>query len=228
MSLVVGLVALGWYFYYAAGRVMRSGAIYHVFQRLGQHQNVELDHELRHLLGLRGPSVDDQYEKVLSEALTLDLRHPIDFESVLGLGSRILARDTSCDAAELFESFRQGARLGLMPVTHGTVLPHQLRADVEAPHMLIVRVRRGAKVARGDVLDASVQRIHAFVFLISPEQRAGTHHRILSRLSLHTDLPDFLARWGAATGEEEIKSSFSDVKMIDESETPEPNRGHTE
>jgi amino acid transporter len=221
MSLVVGLVALGWYFYYAAGRVMRSGAIYHVFQRLGQHQNVELDHELRHLLGLRGPSVDDQYEEVLSQAVTLDLRHAIDFESVLGLASRILARDTDCEASELFESFRQGARLGLMPVTHGTVLPHQLRADVDEPHMLIVRVRPGAKVVRGDVLDASVKRIHAFVFLISPEQRAGTHHRILSRLSLHTDLPDFLARWGRAIGEYGIKSLFSDVKMIDESETPE-------
>ena len=210
MSLVVGVAAVGWYLWYAQERVMRSGAVYHVFQRLGQHQNVELDHELRQLLGLRGPSIADEYDEILARALTLDVRDSIDFESVLRIASRLLARSTEGHPDELYASLRGAVRHGLAPATHGTVLPHLMRSDVDRPYMLIVRVRRGAKVSTKRGIDETQGPIHAFIFLLSPDTQAGAHHRILSRLSLHTDLPDFLAQWGRARGERGLKSLLTD------------------
>jgi hypothetical protein len=75
--------------------------------------------------------------------------------------------------------------------------------------MLIVRVRRGAVLELGE-RDDHIGPIYAFIFLMSPEHSAGTHHRILSRLSLHAGRPDFLVRWGRASGEKSIKALLGD------------------
>ena len=53
-SAVLGLLSLGWYFYYARGKVVRDGAIYHVFSRLGNRRFKELDLEFRQIIKEKG------------------------------------------------------------------------------------------------------------------------------------------------------------------------------
>ena len=64
----VGLVVLGvvWFFAYASSRECdRGGAIYHVFERLGQRRFDGLDTELRGIMKDRGLRASDPFDEVV-------------------------------------------------------------------------------------------------------------------------------------------------------------------
>ena len=71
----IGLVGvcLGWYFYYARNHVVRSGALLHWFERLGQGRFDGLDPELRGILKEKGVRAEDAFDEVVARAFTLDL-----------------------------------------------------------------------------------------------------------------------------------------------------------
>jgi amino acid transporter len=67
MLFSAGLIALGvaWYFAYARGRVIRSGAIYHVFERLGRQRFADLEIELRGILKEKGLRDEDPFDEIV-------------------------------------------------------------------------------------------------------------------------------------------------------------------
>lgn len=62
-TLLLLLVSGVWYFKYARQRVVRDGAIYHVFERLGHHRYKPLDAELRSIMEERGVRESDPIEE---------------------------------------------------------------------------------------------------------------------------------------------------------------------
>jgi hypothetical protein len=69
------LIAVGvaWYFAYARDRVIRSGAIYHVFERLGRQRFPDLETELRSILKEKGLRDEDPFDEAVARASVLDL-----------------------------------------------------------------------------------------------------------------------------------------------------------
>jgi hypothetical protein len=73
--------------------------------------------------------------------------------------------------------------------------------------MVIARSLDGLTIDVGDVFGEQheEQAIHAIFFLVSPESDPSQHLRLLAQLAGHVDQEGFMARWLAASTNQELK-----------------------
>lgn len=205
----LGVITFGslWYFYYARHRVNRGGAIYHLFARLGQRRYEGLDRELRSILKEKGLRAEDPYDEVVACAPFVDAAPAANFEQVVHQASEKLAVHLPLSAEQLTELFMEGTRVGATPVSKGVALPHARLPGLDMPLMILARTAGGVHVdVKVDFVEhASEQAIYAVIFLISPEENASQHLRILAQVAQHVDDQRFIEEWLAAKSEQRIK-----------------------
>lgn len=205
----VGLIALGaaWFRYYARDKVVRGGAIYHVFERLGQRRYDELDRELRGILKEKGLREADPFDEIVARSFVIDLQRETKYEEVVEQVAKRLAQRVPVAFKEIRTRFLQGTRVGATPVTRGAALPHFRVEGLAHPEMALVRARRGVRIAANHPLAAheGEHGVHALFFLVSPDDNPGQHLRILAQLAGRVDEESFVPDWDAARGEQELK-----------------------
>lgn len=201
----VGLITAGtvWYLRYGQPRVVRGGAIYHLFARLGQHRFEGLDQELRGILKEKGLRADDPYDEVIVRSTIIDERGPTSFEQIVLQASEKLAVYLPQRAEELEADFMEGTRVGATPTSKGVALPHLRMPGLEIPLMVVVRsvIAVHVDVESEFAHHAKEDPIHAVIFLVSPEEDASQHLRILAQVAQRVDQPEFLSEWLAANSE---------------------------
>jgi len=204
-----GLVVLGviWFFAYANKRVDRGGAIFHVFERLGQRRFDGLDHELRGILKERGPRVSDPFEEIITASEVLDTDGVVDFESITHSAAERLSELVGVSHDQIAQGFLDGTRVGATPVTRGIALPHLRLKGLEAPSLVIVRSRKGIDVTVGTVSGAasSTQTVHAIFFLVSPNEDPAVHLRLLAQLAACVEQDSFMDDWISARHEDALR-----------------------
>ena len=212
----IGLVGacLAWYFYYARDRVVRSGALLHWFERLGQGRFEGLDPELRGILKEKGVRAEDAFDEVVARSFTLDLGPGETFEAATRRAAARLAQRLPASAEHLAEGFLHGTQTGATPVSHGTALPHLRVPGATAPEMVLVRSLSGLTVEVGDQFtdERHGTLIHAIFFLVSPEENPGQHLRLLAGIAGRADDDDFMDAWLAA----EEPPDFREAVLRDE------------
>jgi mannitol/fructose-specific phosphotransferase system IIA component (Ntr-type) len=205
------LVGLGWYFYYARGRVVREGAIYHLFARLGQYRYEGLDSELRTILKEKGLSDETPFEHLVTHAAVVDLAEERTFEDLVHQASALFAEHLPVSADTLAEGFLEGSRYGATPVSRGAALPHQRLAGLDRSYLVMVRCRPGLRLqlnAAEAVLHDPDEPVYAVFFLVSPEGYPGRHLRVLANIASRIDEPEFMAQWLRAGNEQQLKEAL--------------------
>ncbi len=71
-----------WYWYYARKKVVRSGAIYHLFERLGRSRFDGLETEMRGILKEKGLRESDPFDEIVTRGHVLDYNEKESFENV--------------------------------------------------------------------------------------------------------------------------------------------------
>ena len=206
----LGLVALciGWYFYYARGRIERTGAILHTFARWGEGRFGGLDLELREILKEKGLRQEDPFDEVMARAKFIDFPNPVNFEQVVARAAEALSQRIGVPASRLTNEFLEGTQVGGTPVARGAALPHLRLPEVGRSEVVLVRCHHGVRVMEPTAFvtdPGSKPTVHAIFFLVSPEQNAGQHLRFLAQIATRVDEDDFLAGWLAAKDDQEIK-----------------------
>ena len=154
----------------------REGAIFHVFERLGRQRDDRLDTELREILKERGPRDADPFDALFTHARVIDVDGSVDFESLASRAADRLALDLPVPAAQLAEGFLEGTRIGATPVSHGAALPHVRLPEIEAPQLLLARVRGGVRFEKLAVgLDPSKSSVS-----IKPLSQVFSFSRLMS------------------------------------------------
>ena len=219
---------IGWYLAYARGRVVRSGAIYHVLERLGRRVYRGLDHELRTIMDDKGLHEDDPLDDLVMESRLLDLDGAGGFGEALRAACRAACfacvachegGGTTCTAKEcrtglggqdLLARLQEETRQGLMPVVNGAALPHLRMQGLDRPKLVLVRLRGGAPLDLAESVTHMEhgQRMYAIALLVSPIDDAGQHLRILAHLAGRLEEPSFLAHWTTDSTEEELKETL--------------------
>jgi len=205
----LALVTLGtiWYIFYARERVVRSGAIYHLFARLGKQRFEGLDRELRGIMKEKGVREEDPFDEVVARAQVMEFSQKYLFEEITHDVAQALAISLRIPAKDLEQGFLDGSRIGATPISHGAALPHIRLPEIERAEMVIVRAKETCFVEAPDFSGKiSLQGpIHAFFFLVSPNENPGQHLRILSQIAGRVDDDNFLKDWLAASDEQELK-----------------------
>jgi amino acid transporter/mannitol/fructose-specific phosphotransferase system IIA component (Ntr-type) len=206
----LALIAMGtgWYFYYARDKVIRDGAIYHMFAHWGEYRFEGLDRELRSILKEKGLREQDPFDAVVANASIIDIGNKVTFGEVVGRAAARLDKKFPGKGELLVVSFMEGTRVGATPVSHSIALPHVRLPDIDHPEMVMVRCHQGVPIEIDDEFlgeHSSPNPIHAFFFLVSPEADPGQHLRILAQIAGHADDEKFMKRWLSARNEQEMK-----------------------
>lgn len=210
MLFSAGLLILGtaWYFYYAKDKVIRDGAIYHIFARLGELRFEGLDAELRGILKEKGLRDQDPFDAVVASAKIIDIKEKATFQDIVEQASVKLSRIFEMDVDTLKKGFMDGTLVGATPVSKRAALPHLRLLNINHSEMVMVRTHSGVRVdVDTEISDvhATTDEINAFFFLVSPEDNPGQHLRILAQIASHVDDDKFIKRWLEAENEQDLK-----------------------
>lgn len=206
-----GLIFIGliWYKYYVKKRVLRTGAIYHIFERLGKFRYAGLDRELRGILKEKGLRSDDPFDDIVARSKVFDYEHRESFDNIVKEVSRWISRRTQFSSEEIERQFLEGTRMGATPVTHDMALPHLRIKGIDQAIMVLVRVKNGARVLFNNPLtDHEYEEeaiVNAIFFLVSPDSNPTQHLRILAQIAGRVEDNSFMPEWTSATNEQEIK-----------------------
>ncbi|MGF1633401.1 MAG: amino acid permease [Phycisphaerae bacterium] len=205
------LLATVWYVKYARPRVDRSGAINHVFERLGRKRHAAIDTEFREILKEKGLRDEDPFDEIVARADVLDFPADTPFDEVIKRASQCLARRVPMEPREIEARFRQTGQYGGASKTHG-VLPHfRTRAVGEHSEMVLVRAAQGmcVSLASDDETETGPAEqpcdIYAAIFLVSGEEQFGQHLRILAQVAGRLEDEGFINAWRRIEDHQKLK-----------------------
>ncbi len=210
-SLGLIVVGMSWYFYYAHRRVVRHGAIFHIFARLGEQRSKGLDHELRGILKEKGLREDDPFDVIIARARVVDIPGQTSFQAVFERAANELAPQVPLSEKTLRIDLMNGTKVGATPVSKGVALPHLRIPGLAHPVMVMVRSAQGVRVVSEHHYPTehlTEDIVRAFLFLVSAEDNPGQHLRILASLAGQVEADGFMDEWLAANDEEALKAIF--------------------
>lgn len=212
ISFTFGLAVLSvlWFVGYGRKRVQRTGAIFHVFERLGQARYEGLDHELRGILREKGLREEDRFEEIVARSLVIDLQEHMEFGEIVTRVSDWMGEQTHVEARDIERQLLDRTHIGSTPVTHGVGLPHLRIDDLEHPEMVFVRSRAGVHLQfihplTGEETEATLT---AIFFLFSPDSDPSRHLRILAQIAERSDEESFAGEWQEAANDQELKETL--------------------
>jgi mannitol/fructose-specific phosphotransferase system IIA component (Ntr-type) len=196
---------------YARKKVVRTGAIYHLFERMGRLRYDGLDTELRGILKEKGLREADPFDEIVARSLVIDLENREAFEEVVTRSARWFSKLVDKSAEEIEKQFLEGTRMGATPVTHGIALPHIRLKHMQQAEMVIVRGRDGVHIKFKNPLtdfEEDEQDVNAVFFLVSPQEDPTQHLRILAQIAGRVEEDTFVVEWSNAKDEQEIKEAL--------------------
>lgn len=207
-SLTLLIAASCWFYYYGRLHTARTGAIYHIFERLGHQRHQDLDTELRGILREKGLRKEDPFADIVTKSMVLDLEQPATFEGVATLFAFKLQGKLNMPAEKIKAQIMDGTRIGATPVTHGIALPHFRTDTIEIAQLVLVRARKGVTMTIYNPLtyeEEGEEKIGAIFFLVSPEANPTQHLRILARIAERVEEESFSEEWVKAQNEFQLR-----------------------
>ncbi|MBI9072089.1 MAG: amino acid permease [Melioribacteraceae bacterium] len=198
-----------WYFYYAKGHVLRTGAIYNIFERLGQYKYAGIDYELRDLMKKRTPKKEDPFDEIVAKSFIIDIDEISNFEEIAKQVAEWISEDINYPAKKILKEFLDGTRIGATPVIRQIALPHLIIDGLENPKLALVRPKKGVKILYKNPLSQSDEIteviVKAVFFLVSPKKNPTQHLRILARIASRVEENSFFKDWDRAKNPHELK-----------------------
>lgn len=211
-TLVVSIFSVGWFYYYAYGKIKREGAIFHVTARLAERKDQGLEREMRGILREKGLRDEDPYEHVVAGAAVIDEPNEnISYKTIIKQASDIFASRLGMNKKYIVDRFCEAQDLGTIPLGNSTVINH-IRIDEECePQMVLVRIPESITVSTEgfEVLDedqtGDVENLRAMIFLVSSAENSSQHLRLIAHLAEMIDSRHFIERWKSAANESELR-----------------------
>ncbi|MEO1166621.1 MAG: amino acid permease, partial [Chloroflexota bacterium] len=209
-ALVLTLVVIGlplvWFYVYAYKRVERYGAIFHWFAQLGENRYQGLEDELHTILREKGVRDEDPFMEVITRATVIDLHNGASWMDVVQEATNHFShKSPMLDRDRIAVDFINSINNTYVLAPQGAVIPNVRSKHVSHTEMVIMRSKEGILVDHDGNALTDKERIHAFFFTISPEDRSGQHLRIIAEVINHVETDDFVHTWEIAKDEQEIK-----------------------
>lgn len=202
---VIGLTLL-WFYVYAYKRVERYGALFHWFAQLGEKRYAGLEDELHTILREKGVRDEDPFSEVVTRATVVDIAHKTSLmEVILEATNLFTHKYPMLDADDMATDFIRSIDKNYTLLPQGAVIPNLRLEHVSHTEIVIVRTQMGLPIDHDQNTDTQKVPVHAFFFVISPQENAGQHLRIIAQLINHIETDNFAHAWEIAQDEQEMK-----------------------
>jgi hypothetical protein len=197
-----GMVTIGcvlWYHFYAAGKLARRGAIFHIHQRLGQQRYEGLERELMTIIHDRTQAENLSYEAVIARSVMMDFRYGIyDLAHIQSIIKQQGAERYGLDASIIDDSLNAQA-LKLHAMSEHVHIHYSTHQGVAEPELFVMRFGPQAKL---DI--TSAKTAHTLMFLIVPPKPVGLDLRLAGHLAEVVQSEHFETRGLASDSERDM------------------------
>jgi len=197
-TMLIGCVL--WYKYYAADRVVRRGAIFHVHQRLGEKKYEGLERELMTIIHDRTQSENLSYEALVARSAVVDVQTGEYGKGRLADLLRHAAIERFDAGAEIAETF--GDFDGFRPVGEGVHLSIATVKDLDQPELIVSRFGPQAALT----IDGIDENAHTLLLLVTPDRPVGLDLRLAGHIAEVVQSDNFTERWLQASDEKALNS----------------------
>lgn len=187
----------------------QGGSLFQLVERLRRKKTDELDHELRGIIKKRKTHEKDSFELLVEHAFVLDFPKERRFEEVIKDVSVELSKRLAISADDLEAGFMEIRETESIPAGDGVAIPHLRFSDIHTSELALVRsVSGNYLVDEGTAEQPPDQAIHAFFFLVSPDEDPAQHLRNLARLAECVNTAHFMKEWLTARNDQELKETL--------------------
>lgn len=190
-----------WYQFYAADRVRRRGAIFHVHEQLGRARYEGIESELMSIVHDRTAEENLAYEQVIAKSAMVDIDASFcDFDILLERTVAIAEERFEIDPDALRDAFADA------PFERHRVLPrilllHRTLDLIGEPKLFVFRFGDGAELSLDTEHD-----FHTVMILLVPEEPIGLDLRIAGHVAEIACGDRFEERWLAAEDEQAMNA----------------------
>jgi len=143
---------------------------------------------------------------VITRAAVIDLPKPESLMEISMEATRLFTqRYPMLDENQMVEDFIKSMGSNYTFVEQGVTMPNLRLNAVNHTEVVIVRSRDGILLDHDSDSATEKVTVHAFFFVISPNENPGQHLRILAQLINHIETDDFAHTWAIAQNEQELK-----------------------
>ncbi|MFT7485266.1 MAG: APA family basic amino acid/polyamine antiporter [Candidatus Paceibacteria bacterium] len=158
----------------------------------------------------KGLRDSDPFEELVIDSIVIDVDEDLEFADLIAQVSRSLAHKSGHAQATFVAGFTEGTHTGATPVAKGVALPHMRLEGIQHPHLVLVRLSKELRIMAGNVFgeESLSEAVHAVFFLVSSENDASQHLRILAQLATRIDQDDSIEKWMSAKSELQLREIF--------------------
>ena len=201
MAAAFVIVGLLWYLAYGGFRTKRTSAIIRIVERLTNKElaNDLLRVELKEIIRERDDISEDRFDKLIKEALIVDIEESISMTEFFKKVAEKLAKRLNKDADYIYGLLIQREKESSTVIKDGLAIPHIICGGKEEFHILLARCKEGVKFESVRVPVNTV-----FVLAGSKDER-NFHLRALSAIAQIVQEKEFENNWKNAKSVEELR-----------------------
>lgn len=195
------LVSLGFYLFYGRKAARREYALLHWVERIinKRFTGHGLEEELREIVRRRDGIVDDGFDRLLREAVVLDLDREREYASLFRRAAEALGPRLGMSAAALNSALVEREESSSTVLDEFVAVPHVIVPGTERFQLALVRSRSGIRFRD------ERERVEAIFFLCGSEDRRTLHLQVLSTLARLVLTDGFREEWRSAKGPEQLR-----------------------
>lgn len=202
-GIAAGLVLVGFvtFWFYGRTRVRGESALLHLVQRLTDRQLVtgSLEDELKEIVHERDEIVLDRFDRLVEQAVVLDVEEELNLDAFLSLAAERLAPRLDLAPAEMADRLRRREEESSTLLRPSLAVPHVVVPGEERFDLLMARAARGVRWSD------EAPEVKTVFLLAGTRDERNFHLRALAAIAQIVQETDFERRWLAAKNDQGLR-----------------------
>jgi len=201
ISAVLVVVGFGAYWFYGRKRVRGESALLHLLQRLTDRQLVTgtLEDELKEIVHERDQIVLDRFDRLVEQAVVLDLDEPMGLEAFFAQAAERLAPHLNLAPKVLAEMLRRREAESSTLLSPSLAVPHVVVPGQERFNLLMARAQAGVRFSD------DAPEVRTIFLLAGTRDERNFHLRALAAIAQIVQEKGFERRWLEAKSEQGLR-----------------------
>lgn len=195
------LCAVLWYLFYVRQRISRESALMYVVERITDRKIVTdgLRDELREVVKEREEIIEDEFDKLVKDALILDFDEKIHFDGFIKIASEKLSERLGLGSKKFEELFIEREKQSCTALRPGLAIPHIIIKGEKKFDILLVRAKQGI------IFPDAPEPVHIVFVLVGTQDMRNFHLRALMAIAQIAQRHDFDKKWLEARKIEDLR-----------------------
>jgi len=194
-------LGLSWYWIYGRIYAIRQSAVVHLVRRITPKEltSYSLNAELHAILLERDAVVDDRFDRLVKNALVLDLPNSLKLEEAFNSFAESLSDRVDLPAEQIYDLLLERERSSTTVIASGLAIPHIILPGDKKFDILLVRCKAGI------LFTPDTKPVHALLVLAGTHDERNFHLKALMSIAEVVQKPDFMNKWLKAKRPKELR-----------------------